>query len=405
MESNKTTLPPGEEIIAPIRVRTPGSKREKPAGRNARRTAMAGALLLLIALAGAGVWWIDYLSRNPALAPLETLQAEVSVVASPPPTMQAGPAAEGVPPPAVAPEPLETPALSTPAQDTTKAEALKRLLASADRFATAGSLSAAQSDFQEALRLDPQSREAHAGLQRVKSRMAEEEFRRWMAEGLAALSAGDAATSQERLLKAKALRPEAPEVQEALSQAEGRLRSARIEALRQKAFACEQHEDWGGAEAAYEQALALEPNLQFALEGRERSSALVALEKRIGFFVNQPEVLGSDTQLDQAVRLLQDIHAAQPAGPRLAAEAEKLKTLVHTAKTPVPITIESDNLTDVSVYRVGKLGRFGARDLNLRPGTYVMVGSRDGYRDERLEVVVKPGSEPIRVTLICRVKV
>jgi len=71
----------------------------------------------------------------------------------------------------------------------------------------------------------------------------------------------------------------------------------------------------------------------------------------------------------------------------------------------VPITIESDNLTDVSVYRVGKLGRFGARDLNLRPGTYVMVGSRDGYRDERLEVVVKPGSEPIRVTLICRVKV
>jgi len=366
---------------------------------------MAGALLLLIALAGAGVWWIDYLSRNPALVPLEAVQAEVSVVASPPPAMQAGPAAEGAPPPPVAPAPLETPALSIPAQDTTKAEALKRLLASADRFAAAGSLSAAQSDFQEALRLDPHSREARAGLQRVKSRMAEEEFRRWMAEGLAALNAGDATTAQARLAKAKALRPEAPEVQEALSQAEGRLRSARIEAIRQKAFGCEQHEDWGGAEAAYAEALALEPNLQFALEGRERSSALVALEKRIGFFVNQPEVLGSDTQLDQAVRLLQDIQAAPPAGPRLAAEAEKLKTLVHTAKTPVPITIESDNLTDVSVYRVGKLGRFGARDLSLRPGTYIMVGSRDGYRDERLEVVVKPGPAPIRVTLICRIKV
>ena len=405
MESNKTTLPPGEEIIAPIRVRTPGSKREKPAGRNARRTAMAGALLLLIALAGAGVWWIDYLSRNPALAPLEPLQAEVSVVASPPPAMQAGPAAEGVPPPPVAPEPLETPALSTPAQDTTKAEALKRLLASADRFAAAGSLSAAQSDFQEALRLDPQSREARAGLQRVKSRMAEEEFRRWMAEGLTALNAGDAASAQARFLKAKALRPEAPEVKEALSQAEGRLRSARIEALRQKASACEQREDWAGAVAAYEEALAQEPNLQFALQGKERSSALAALERRMGFFVHQPEVLGSDTQLDQAVRLLQDIQAAPPAGPRFAAEAEKLKSLVQTAKTPVRITIESDNLTDVSVYRVGKLGRFGVRDLSLRSGTYIMVGSRDGYRDERLEVVVKPGPEPIRVTLICRVKV
>jgi tetratricopeptide (TPR) repeat protein len=301
--------------------------------------------------------------------------------------------------------PVETPAAPTPAPDSARADAVKRLLAAADRFAAAGSLSAAQADFQEALRLDPQSREARAGLQRVKSRMAEEEFRRWMAEGLSALNAGDAVTAQARLLKARALRPEAAEVKEALSQAEGRMRSDRIETLRQKASAGEQREDWAGALAAYEDALALEPNLQFALQGKERSSALAALERRMGFFVNQPEVLGSDTQLDQAVRLLQDIQAAPPAGARFAAEAEKLKALVHTAKTPVRITIESDNLTEVSVYRVGKLGRFGARDLSLRPGTYIMVGSRDGYRDERLELVVKPGPEPIRVTLICRVKV
>jgi tetratricopeptide (TPR) repeat protein len=235
--------------------------------------------------------------------------------------------------------------------------------------------------------------------------MAEEEFRRWMAEGLAALNAGDAAAAQARLLKARALRPDAAEVKEALAQAEGRLRSARIEALRRKASAGVQREDWADALAAYEEALALEPNLQFALQGKEHASALAGLERRMAFFVGQPEVLGSDTQLDQAVRLLQDIQAAPPAGPRFAAEAEKLKALVQTAKTPVRITIESDQLTDVSVYRVGKLGRFGARDLSLRPGTYILVGSRDGYRDERLELVVKPGPDPIRVTLICRVKV
>ena len=406
MEIQKTP-PPGEEIIAPIRVRTSGSQRERPPPWNPRRLAMAGALLLLVALAGAGAWWIDYLSRHPAQAPAEPLQTEASVVSSPAAAAQAEPPAEGAPPPLLAPAPLETPAVPTPTPDSSKskAEAVKRLLASADRLSAASSLSAAQSDLQEALRLDPQSREARAGLQRVKSRMAEEEFRRWMAEGLAALNGGDAATAQARLLKAKALRPEAPEVKEALAQAEGRLRSARIEVLRQKASAGEQREDWAGALAAYEEALALEPNLQFALQGRERSATLAALERRIGFFVNQPEVLGSDSQLEQAVRLLQDIQAAPPAGPRFAAETQVLKALVQTAKTPVRITIESDNLTEVSVYRVGKLGRFGARDLSLRPGTYIMVGSRDGYRDERLELVVKPGPQPIRVTLICRVKV
>jgi tetratricopeptide (TPR) repeat protein len=404
MDINKTTLPPGEEIIAPIGVRTSGSRREKSPGRNGRRKAVAG-VLLLFALAGAGAWWIGTLSRNPAQAPVEPLQAEVSVASAAPEAAQAESPAEGAPPPSAAPAVLETPAVPALAPDTAKAEAVKRLLASADRFAAAGSLSSAQADFQEALRLDPQSREARAGLQGVKSRIAEEEFRRWMAEGLSALNAGDAAGAQAPLLKAKALRPEAPEVKEALSQAEGRLRSARMEALRQKAFACEQREDWAGALAAYEEALALEPNLQFALQGKERSSALAALERRMGFFVSQPEVLGSDTQLDQAVRLLQDIQAAPPAGPRFAAVAEMLRAAVQTAKTPVHITIESDNLTDVSVYRVGKLGRFGARDLSLRPGTYILVGSRDGYRDERLEVVVKPGPEPIRVTLFCRVKV
>jgi hypothetical protein len=292
-----------------------------------------------------------------------------------------------------------------PAPDAAKTEAVEQLLAAAQRWAAAGSLSAAQADFQEALRLNPQSREARAGLQRVKSQMTEEEFRRWMEGGLAALNAGDAGAAQTRLLKARALRPEAPEVIEALAQAEGKLRSNRIEALRQKALANEQREDWTGALAVYEEVLALEPNLQFALQGKERSAALATLERRIGFFVNQPEVLGSDTQLNEAVRLLRDIQATPRIAPRLTAEAQKLKALVQTAQTPVQITIASDNLTEVSVYRVGKLGRFSARDLSLRPGTYILVGSRDGYRDERLEVDVKPGDEPIRVTLICRVKV
>jgi tetratricopeptide (TPR) repeat protein len=404
MERHEVKPPTGEEIIAPIRLNPSSVRLKKPPAWSARRPAVTVALLLIIALTGAGVWWIDYLSRHPASALVEPLQAE-AVPASSPMAAQAEPPAAGAPLPPPTPAPLETPAAPTPAPDAAKTDAVKGLLAAAERWAAAGSLSAAQADFQEALRLDPQSREARAGLQKVKSRMAEEEFRRWMADGLAALNAGDAAAAQARLLKAKALRPEAPEVKEALAQAEGKLRSVRIEALRQKALAGEQREDWAGALAAYEEALALEPNLQFALQGKERSAALAALERRIGFFVNQPEVLGSDTQLDQAARLLKEIQATPTIGPRLTAEAQKLKALVQTAQTPVQITIASDNLTEVSVYRVGKLGRFSARALSLRPGTYILVGSRDGYRDERLEVDVKPGPEPIRVTLICRVKV
>lgn len=363
---------------------------------------MAAALLLMVALTAGGIWWIGHLSRHPVgtlppATPAETVPSQPA----PPPAGQVS--SEPLPP-----SPLTTaaaPAGASASQDVPTAEAARQRLASAERLAAAGDLAAAQSDYQAALRLEPQSQAAREGLQRVKDRMAAEEFRRRMAEGFAALNAGDLPGAQARFLKAKALRPEASDAAEALAQTETRLRTARIEAARQRALAAEQREDWAGALAAYEDALSMEPALQFAQQGKERTAAMVTLEQRVAFFVNQPGLLDSDAQLENAVRLLQDLQAAPPLGARLSAEADKLGGLVQTAKTPVRVLIASDSLTEVSVYRVGRLGRFGERELTLRPGRYIVVGSRDGYRDERLELVVKPGPDPIHVTILCKEKV
>jgi len=71
----------------------------------------------------------------------------------------------------------------------------------------------------------------------------------------------------------------------------------------------------------------------------------------------------------------------------------------------VNVIIESDNLTRVAVYKVGKLGRFSQHELMLRPGTYTVVGARDGYQDVRRQIVVKPGQPSVRVTVKCRDKI
>ncbi len=109
--------------------------------------------------------------------------------------------------------------------------------------------------------------------------------------------------------------------------------------------------------------------------------------------------------LKNAILLISEAGDVEPRGPQLAARITKLEGLVTIAKTPVKITIESDNLTDVAVYRVGKLGRFEVHELELRPGTYTVVGARDGYQDVRQKVVVKPGRQPIRVTIECKIKI
>ena len=60
----------------------------------------------------------------------------------------------------------------------------------------------------------------------------------------------------------------------------------------------------------------------------------------------------------------------------------------------------SDNLTRVTLYKVGELGYFTSKSLSLRPGNYVAVGRRDGYRDVRVEFFVGPDKamEPVVVS-------
>ena len=68
---------------------------------------------------------------------------------------------------------------------------------------------------------------------------------------------------------------------------------------------------------------------------------------------------------------------------------------------PLTVTLVSDNVTNVSIYKVGKLGSFETHELDLRPGTYVAVGSRPGYRDVRLEFRVAPEIDTQPVVVRC----
>ena len=71
------------------------------------------------------------------------------------------------------------------------------------------------------------------------------------------------------------------------------------------------------------------------------------------------------------------------------------------ATTPIAVHLTSDQLTEVTLYRVGALGAFMSKDVELRPGTYTAIGSRDGYRDVRRTFTVVPGRTIASVNVIC----
>jgi len=284
-------------------------------------------------------------------------------------------------------------------------EAVTALMASGRHHETGGDLTLAAADYQKALQLDAFSQDARSALESVTRRIKEARFQQLVSEGLAAFHNSDYPVARQKLISAKSLKPNSLEVQDALSQVDQAMRLARIDKLQKQALGAEQTENWQYALKSYQAVLDVDQNVQFAIRGKKRAAEQIRIAKRLDFFLAQPDTLESEGQLKKAILLLSEAGDVEPQGPKLTDRIVQLQRLVNIAKAPVKITIESDNLTDVAVYKVGKLGRFDVRELELRPGTYTVVGARDGYQDVRHKIVVKPGRQPIRVIVKCRVKI
>jgi hypothetical protein len=284
-------------------------------------------------------------------------------------------------------------------------ESVMQLIASGRQHEADNAWSLARYDYNRALELDSASHKARQGLDRVNGLIKAEQFQQLLTDGLAAFHRNEYKLARTRLLKAKSLNPDSREISDALLQVDEAIRLSAIDKLRRTAQAAEQTEDWQRALTSYLAALDIDKNLQFAVRGKERALEQIQINRRIDFFLTKPQVLASDSQLKNAVLLLAEAKEITPRGSMLAARVIKLEELINVAQTPVKIAIESDNLTRVAVYRVGKLGRFSVHELDLRPGTYTIVGTRDGYQDVRQKLEVRPGVQSLRITVKCRVKI
>jgi hypothetical protein len=58
-------------------------------------------------------------------------------------------------------------------------------------------------------------------------------------------------------------------------------------------------------------------------------------------------------------------------------------------------------MTEVTVYRLGDLGTFTQKEVALRPGDYIAVGRRRGFRDVRENFSVLPGVSTTPVEIVC----
>jgi hypothetical protein len=88
-------------------------------------------------------------------------------------------------------------------------------------------------------------------------------------------------------------------------------------------------------------------------------------------------------------------------GPRLTEQLDELEAFLEYSLVPIEVSFRSDSLTEVTLLRIKDLGIFAQTSLSLKPGRYVAVGKRSGYREIREEFTVGFGLTPETVIVQC----
>ncbi|MFK7886921.1 MAG: protein kinase [Gammaproteobacteria bacterium] len=259
--------------------------------------------------------------------------------------------------------------------------------------------------YREAAALDPKWSDASTGVRRVDRAMAGSRFSAAMSDGYAALQSSRFEAARAAFDRAERIRGGTADVRDAREQLALAQRSAGVSSLRDRAAALERSEDFAGALAVYREARALDPNLAFARDGEARNAARVELLETIDAYNDDPDRLVSDSVFENARAALQRAQGIEQPGRALTTAAARLQAHLATSRITSMVTLSSDNLTDVLVYRVGRLGRFASQEVELRPGRYTAVGSRAGYRDVRREFRVGPGGVEGAVDIRCEERI
>ena len=288
---------------------------------------------------------------------------------------------------------------------TQRAKVLDEVIALTSQAAAkqqSGDMAGALSLYRQALTLDPEYKPARQGISSVEQQQAAQDFNDAMSRGYRALNSKDYPTARKAFEQALKIRPGAAAAQSALAQVNNQSEQRRVKTLLANAEQHETSEQWQQAADTYQQLLNSDASLVAARVGLLRSQTRAELDKDIQQVLDNPLRLATDKVYQYASRRLTDARGISKPGPRLASQINNLTQVLKNAKTPYSVMLVSDQSTRVTLLRHGDLGQFGQKQLSLTPGNYVAIGSRNGYRDVRVEFQVTGTDAVNPVTVVCR---
>jgi len=265
-----------------------------------------------------------------------------------------------------------------------------------------GDFAAAEKRLKELQQLDYSFIPARNLLEAVQKSIEEQHFTEQMSHFYAELESGNLEDARRVLASINQSHGEHPELIQAESILAAKEETVLVGSLKKRAETLSSNEQWQEALTTYKQILTIAPNALFAVNGRKLANTRVELDRALQGTLTNPGRLQEEPQLEAAQRLLDYAQQFTPASNRLKNQTDQLASLIARASAPVPVIIRSDNMTDIVIYRVGKMGSFYTRQILLKPGSYTVVGSRRGFRDLRTTLEVDPEKAENQLYIACQ---
>jgi tetratricopeptide (TPR) repeat protein len=269
-----------------------------------------------------------------------------------------------------------------------------------DQLLALNRLDQAKQAFTEAVTADPEHKKAAAALTSSQQQITEQRFRGYMSDGFRALDQNQFTAATEAFDNAGTVYPGHSAVAQALAQVETRRSQLWVSDRIARASELEAEEKWQQALEVYEELLATDNSLTDVKVKQIPVSVRADLDRRIKKALSDPLALSAINEYRRGQKVLQDASGIRNPGPVLQQQMRALGEVLKASQTPIQVVLTSDSNTDVTLFRVAKLGSFDKTAVSLKPGRYIVAGTRMGFRDVRVEFTVTDRGldEPISVS-------
>lgn len=259
--------------------------------------------------------------------------------------------------------------------------------------------------YAEIVALDPFREDAKQALDAIERQIRENRFNALLASANKAIEARDFTTATQRINEAKSLKSSSSELDIISKKLASLIAGSEQQKIESQVLLFANADEWKTVQMLASKGLTSFSASPTLLQAKQDADGILNASKRLEAYQQRPERLSDNNVRNLAQQDIEKARTYSSKSAKLLTQITALEGIVDKINQPRPVTITSDNDTYIKVLGVGVVGEIKRKTIQLKPGTYRVEGSREGYRSTIKEIVVSPSDNNPSVHIVCTEKV